>query len=285
MCRLFGLLGNPGTPAEPWLLDTDRALIRQASASQEERQGDGWGIGWFTDRGAIRLEKGVGEASSPGEAGRFKAAARAAHGPLVVAHLRKASNPMHLPRDRLIGLENTQPFVEGTMVFAHNGSIPLPQETRRFLGPYESRVRGVNDSEVLFWLMVRHLDADPDPVTAFAAAVTDLVRVWREHRSRAAGPYTGLNVLFSRGPEELWAFCASLGEHGSGLMDRNHPYYEMAYAGDARHVIVGSEPFDGTRTDWRRLSNGQYLHAASTHGLVTTRTGAIPLPSPLAEGR
>jgi predicted glutamine amidotransferase len=281
MCRLFGLLGNGRTPAEPWLLDTDRSLLRQADVSAETCQADGWGIGWFSDRRDIRVERGVGGAASPNEVERFRTAARAAHGPLAIAHLRKASNPMDLPRERLIGFENTQPFVHDSTMFAHNGMIPFPRETRAFLGEFEPMVKGVNDSEVLFWLLARHLGSAQDPVQAYAGTVADLVRVWRDKGSPEGGPYSGLNVIFSRGPNELWAFCQSLGDHGSALMDKTRPYYQMAYLADAKQVVVGSEPFDGTRTDWRPLSNGEYLVAQASHGLVAVRTGPIP-PPPVA---
>jgi hypothetical protein len=277
MCRLFGLLGNGVTPAEPWLVGTDRSLLRQADVSEVERQSDGWGIGWFTERRTIRIEKGVGGASSPGEVERFRAAARAAHGPLAIGHLRKASNPMGLPAERLTGRENTQPFVHASTIFAHNGMIPFPRETRALLGEYEPMVLGVNDSEVLFWLLVHHLDGAQDPVRAYARTVSDLVRVWTEQGSPPGGPYSGLNVVFSRGPNELWAFCQSLGEHGPGLLDRQRPYYQMAYLSDAKQLVVGSEPFDSTRHDWRPLSNGEYLFGQASHGLVAVRTGKIPV--------
>ncbi|MCI4328098.1 MAG: class II glutamine amidotransferase [Thermoplasmata archaeon] len=278
MCRLFGLLGNGGTPAEPWLVGTDRCLLNQSNVSEVERQPDGWGIGWFTERRVVRVEKGVGGASAPGEVERFRSAARLAHGPLAIGHLRKASNPMGLPLERLTGLENSQPFVHGSTMFAHNGAIPFPRETRAFLGRYESNVVGVNDSEVLFWLLVRHLDEAQDPVQAYVRTVADLVRVWTEKGSPQAGPYSGLNVVFSRGPNELWAFCQYLGEHGPGLLDRDRPYYQMAYLADAKQLLVGSEPFDSTRKDWRSLSNGEYLYAQATHGLVALKTGPLPVP-------
>ncbi|MCI4325364.1 MAG: class II glutamine amidotransferase [Thermoplasmata archaeon] len=276
MCRLFGLLGNGVTPAEPWLVDTDRSLLRQADVSEVERQSDGWGIGWFTERRTVHLEKGSGGASTPGEIAQFRAAARSAHGPLAVGHLRKASNPMGLPPERLLGRENTQPFSHGSTLFAHNGMIPFPRETRPLLGKYESMVQGVNDSEVLFWLLAKHLDSSADPVQAYSRAVADLLWVWTEQGSPSEGPYSGLNVVFSRGPNELWAFCQYLGEHGPGLLDRNRPYYQMAYLSDAKQLVVGSEPFDSTRSDWRALSNGEYLCAQSSHGLVAVRTGAVP---------
>ncbi len=278
VCRLFGLLGNPMTPADPWLVATDRSLLAQSNATPETRQPDGWGIAWYSEKRIPRIEKGVRGAFEERE--RFTDASRAARGPAVLGHLRHASNPMNLPRDRLIGLENSQPFVYRNFLFAHNGHIPHPRETRPLLGRYETFVQGVNDSEVLFWLLVRHVEELGDPVAAYAETVRELLQVWEENGGTTPTPYSGLNVLFTRGPNELWAFCHWLGEHGSGLLDRSRPYYQLAYVTDAKQCVVGSEPFDSKRRDWRDLGNGQFLVARNVQGLVTVETGTIPLPPP-----
>jgi predicted glutamine amidotransferase len=276
MCRLFGLLGGPVTPAEEWLALSDHSLLAQSNVSPQEAQSDGWGIAWFPSTRTPRVEKGVGGAYDPSERPQFLAAAKAARGPVVLGHLRHASNPMRLSHERLIGLENSQPFRHGSVLFAHNGSIALPRETRPLLGKFEENVQGVNDSEVLFWLLVRHIEETGDPVRAYAWAVHELTEVWRANGTPPGGPYTGLNILFSRGPNELWAFCHWNGEHGTGLMDRSRKYYQMTYAADAKQAIIGSEPFDTTRSDWRPLNNGEYLQAQVSHGLVAVKTGPIP---------
>jgi predicted glutamine amidotransferase len=278
MCRLFGMLGNAASSPERWLLSSERSLLVQSDSTPDQIQTDGWGIAWRDSQGVVRIEKGVGLARAPEEVGRFTQAAKTARGPVVVAHLRKASNPLKLSRERLIALENSQPFAFGDYLFAHNGSILHPGEVRPLLGRFEPMVRGVNDSEVLFWLLLRHLDEDPDPVVAYTRAVRTLHEVWAETGSGGAGPYTGLNVVLTRGGNELWAFCQSRGEHGTGLMDPTRPYYEMVYLFNAKELIVGSEPFDARRSAWRSLKNGTYLHARQEHGLVAVDTGAIPLP-------
>ena len=276
MCRLFGLLGGPVEPAEPWLVATDRSLLVQSNVNPEMRQPDGWGIGWYAPTRVPRVEKGIGGAYEHAERERFLRAAKAATGPVVLGHLRHASNPMHLPRERLVGLENSQPFVHGSAMFAHNGSIPYPRETRPKLGKFEALVRGVNDSEVLFWLLLKHTEEIGDPLGAYTRTVADLVEVWTELGRPDGGPCTGLNVLFTRGPNELWAFCLWLGDHGGSLCDPHRPYYEMTYTADAKHAVVGSEPFDSTRTDWRSIPNGHYLVANASGGLVGAKTGPIP---------
>ena len=277
MCRLFGMLGNPSTPADPWLIATDRSLLRQSDAAPERQQRDGWGVAWYSDGRTSRVEKGIEGAFADVE--QFTRSARAARGPVVIGHLRHASNPMGLPRERLLGLENSQPFSDRSYLFAHNGHLPFPRETRPLLGPYEEKVRGVNDSEVLFWLFVRHVDEVGDPVRAYAETVADAIRVWEESGRAVKEPYSGLNLVFTRGPNELWAFCHWRGDHGTGLLDANRPYYRMAYIADAKQCVVGSEPFDSTRPDWRDLENGKYLVARVVDGLVTIETGSVPLPS------
>jgi predicted glutamine amidotransferase len=280
MCRLFGLLGGPVEPAEPWLVTTDRSLLAQSNANPELRQTDGWGIAWYPSTRVPRLEKGVGGAFEPHEREHFVRAAKLATGPVVIGHLRHASNPMNLPRERLLALENSQPFVYGSTVFAHNGAIHFPRETRALLGKFEERVQGVNDSEVLFWLLVKHAEETGDPLGAYTRTVADLVKIWVDKGRPDIGPYTGLNVILSRAPNELWVFCHSLGEHGGSVCDRLRPYYEMAYTADAKHVVVGSEPFDSKRTDWRSLTNGHYLVANASGGLVGVKTGPIAGAAP-----
>ncbi len=277
MCRLFGLLGHARSSAEPWLVTSERSLLRQSNGSTAQIQEDGWGIGWVAPGEPLKVEKGTIGAYAPGEVERFRAIAHRAQGPLVVAHLRKASNPMRLPENRLRALENSQPFSYRQTIFAHNGSILYPRETRPLLGPYEEKVRGINDSEVLFYLFLRHLDDVPEPVAAYSRTMADLFRVWQELGSPRGGPYSGLNMLFSRSPDELWAFCNYRGEHGTGLLDTTVPYYQMTYRAGPREVVVASERCDGAAVGWTPLPNGSFLHARSERGLVGVRTGTIPL--------
>ena len=275
MCRLFGLLAGPKTLAAPWLVESDRALLVQSHASEATAQADGWGVAWYDQARLPQVEKGARGAFDPGERERFEQVARRAHGPVVIGHLRRASNPMRLPRARLIGLENAQPFTHEGYLFAHNGEIPLPRETRPRLGKFEASVRGVNDSEVLFWLFVRHLEALGDPLEAYRHSRADLEQVWEGSARRTPYPYTGLNVVFTRGPRELWAFCLWKGDHGPALLAREQPYYRMGYWTDTKMLLVGSEPFESRSDGWRPLENGEYLNAQADHGLVAVRTGSI----------
>jgi predicted glutamine amidotransferase len=280
MCRLFGLLSATEESPEPWLVRSDRSLLLQSNVP-DHAQKDGWGIGWLSDGGRARVEKGTGCAALDGERERFVQAARDADGPIVLGHLRHASNPLHLPHEQLIGLENSQPFDTHTTLFVHNGGIPFPVETKPFLGLHEPKVKGVNDSEVLFWLLVRNTEEHGDPVTGFARSVEDLVRVWEAMGRPEIPPFSGLNVLFSRGPDELYAFCQWTGDHGEGLLDETRRYFELAYQGNAHRVVVGSEPFDGAKGEWKSLVSGEFLYARRENGRVRVTTGRTPIPGSL----
>lgn len=276
MCRLFGLLGTPVTRAERWLLEMDRSLMVQSHVSEEVAQKDGWGLAWYDTRRAPKIEQGIHGAFEATEKTRFETAARAARGPVVLGHLRHASNPMGLPRSRLLALENCQPFTHEGALFIHNGEITLPRETRPRLGKFEDHVRGVNDSEVLFWLFTNHLAAVGDPVAAFGKTRKDLEEVWKENGKHPDQPYSALNVIYTRGPNELWAFCHWLGDHGGGLLDTGRPYFQMGYQSDAKSLIVGSEPFAAKHPEWRPFENNTYLVGHVEHGLVGVKTGTIP---------
>ncbi len=284
MCRLLGMLSHEPQTAEAWLVRSDRSLLVQSNASAKTAQRDGWGIGWFDDHGRARVEKGTGGAFEDGERERFVRAATDANATLVLGHLRHASNPLNLPHDQLIGPLNSQPFENHRTLFAHNGAIPFPNETRPFLGIHEKEVKGVNDSEVLYRLLLRHEEEIHDPFKAYVRAVEDLLRVWIYVGRPLEAPYSGLNVLFSRNPDELWAFCLSKGDHGCGLLDTSRPYYQMTYRDEGHRVIVGSEPFDTTPNGaWKDLPSGNYLYAHRVGTHVEVQVAPLPnfeLPTP-----
>lgn len=275
MCRLFGLLSTDERTAAPWLVSAESSLLVQAKADAERRQGDGWGLAWYESLEAPRIEKGIGGAYEPEEIGHYTHAAHRARGPLVIGHLRAASNPLNLPREALVSWENSQPFSDGSLLFAHNGWIGLPRENRRHLGEYARSVKGVNDSEVYFHLLRQELDRGVDPREAYVASVRRLHHVWVEAGRPAPGPHGGLNILLSRSPGELWAFCHYSGDHGGCLTGCARPYYEMTYHAERQSVVVGSEPFDRREEHWQRLPAGQFLRAVRVDGHIEVTTGAI----------
>jgi predicted glutamine amidotransferase len=281
MCRLLGVLSPDEISARPWLLDAERSLYSQSNVTSERAQRDGWGIGWFDSDGRIHVQKGIRGAFEPAEKEHFRLIAGTARSRNLIGHLRHASNPMNLPRERLLSLANSQPFEDGQTLFAHNGAIPLPMETRKLLGALDSRVQGVNDSEVLYWLMDKHFRDSGDVLEAYVHARHELVEVWERNGRPKGGPWSGLNTLFAPMPDELWAFCCYEGEYGHHLYDDGQPYFQMSFQETGRSLVVGSEPFDSHAENWNALTNGEYLRARIYNGKVLVEKGRLPVLSPI----
>ena len=280
MCRLLGVLSAEEISSRPWLLDSDRSLYVQSSVSPETAQKDGWGIGWFDTQGRIHVQKGIHGASEPPEKEHFRLIAGSARSRNLIGHLRHASNPLRLAPEQLLGLVNSQPFEDGHTLFGHNGSIPFPAETRKVLGRLDEEVKGVNDSEVLYWLLQKHYRESGDALDAFVAARRDLVAVWERNGRPEGGPWSALNVLFAPMPDELWAFCCYEGEHGHNLCDEGQPYYQMSYQEMPTGLVVGSEPLDSHRERWNALTNGHFLRARIHNERILLEKGELPALSP-----
>jgi predicted glutamine amidotransferase len=281
MCRLLGVLAPEEISARPWLLDSERSLFVQSNVDPEKAQKDGWGIGWFDSDGGIHLQKGVRGAFEPQEKEHFRLVAGSARSRNLIGHLRHASNPMKLAPEQLLSLQNSQPFEDGQTLFAHNGAIPLPRETRKILGPLDAEIHGLNDSEVLYWLIQKHYRHSGDVVQSYHAARLDLIKVWEQNGRPAGGPWSGLNVLFAPLPDELWAFCCFEGDYGHNLCDDGQPYYQMSYQETPTALVIGSEPFDSHRENWNGLTNGQFLRGRIHNGRIILEKGTLPVLQPI----
>jgi predicted glutamine amidotransferase len=279
MCRLFGHLGAPESDRGHWLFASERSLLAQSRTRHPQK--DGWGIGWYpTGRSVPHVEKSGGCVFEPDEEVRFREVALRTQGALVIGHVRDAANPMGLARGELVTAESSHPFTRGSFLFAHNGVVPYPREIAARAGERSGEWNGRNDSEAFFLLVLHHLGATFDPLEAYIRAREDAVEIWEAKGRSVDFPYSGLNGLFSTGPDDLWAFAVWLGDHDGSHFDPRREYYEMAYRRDESEVVVGSEPLDGD-PGWESLRNGEYLHAARRDGTIVLTTGRIPFERPL----
>src|SRR5262245_4146754 len=114
MCRLFALRSNHSTCIRGSLVTAPHSLLHQSACDRRgESHTDGWGIGFYDDRGQshrIRSEKPAGEDV------RFRQAAEEVSSTMLLAHVRQASAGG-------VALRNTHPFGYGQWLFAHNGTL------------------------------------------------------------------------------------------------------------------------------------------------------------------
>lgn len=282
MCRLFGAIGS-GIDLESHLVASKASLLAQSNAYEKRIQGDGWGLGSYSDDGRPRLELSTGAVFE--ERARFLDAVHSACGPVVVGHIREASNPMNLPREKLLRIENQQPFTHGKWIFAHNGTLKLPAETLDRMDRYGKLMRGNNDSEVFFWLLMSRLERTRSVRKALAASLETIMKVWEEapaqKRERAKVPYVSLNFLLTDG-RNLYAACKYDGHKPKHVdssliaVDPPRPLFEMCYRIErgareegqgADGIVVASERTE-PGGEWVPLRDGSLLSASLSGGRV-----------------
>lgn len=265
------------------LIETDLSLWAQASARPDQLQRDGWGLAWYEgERPAVFKSPGP----LAGQKGLLRRAAARAAGRRMLFHLRRASNPRGLPLAKLRGRRNLQPFTFGRWTFAHNGTIPFPDEAARRLGAFRKRLRGLNDSEVLFWTVMKELrkrGSVPAALKGARRALKDVAGGKPFHR--------GLNILLCDG-RTFWAYCepppagpvkgpgANAFPSGvkkkppEALASRGWPYWRLAYLPTPGAFWVASEPA-WSGAPWRRMRPGELLEVREKAGEVVWKITKI----------
>jgi glutamine amidotransferase len=251
MCRLLGAMFVESSSVENHLLNAECSLFKQAVKGS---QSDGWGIGFYLGQVPIVFKS---ERAVYDEEERFKEVVKSTRGRIIIAHVRKASNPRRLPRERLISPENSQPFHYSNYLMAHNGSINIPDEVIKRLGSYGELVKSNNDSEAYFYLLLSLIERENDIITAFKNVEKTLMEIFGEEKpSRFEAPFTSLNTIFSNG-EKLYAFSRYLTNPGKSICYGDSPVFEMCFKLDEKHVVVASEKTE--KGVWHPLRNNNLL--------------------------
>lgn len=274
MCRLFAQLSAKPAGARDLLVDSPYSLLKQSDMSAENPQKDGWGMAWFGADGKPRVVKSGGPASA--EADRFAAAADAAYSPVVLGHIRAASNPR-------IDDAHAHPFEDEGWAFIHNGTLTIHREVAEALGPRQARLKTGSDSEVYFQQFLKHLALAEDPSKAFEACIEEDWRLWTRAKDRypdAATPYTALNAIASDG-NGVHALChaSRAGLARMGLCHPDQPWSVMSFTRRDGRFVLASEGVDGG--DWTRLAPPETLSAAWKDGRIDVKRRALKLVGPL----
>jgi len=280
MCRLFAQFCPKIASAKDYLAQSERSLLIQSDYLKSNLQGDGWGIGHINGNGA-KVAKSPGAAFK--EKARFQAEARRAKGKVVLAHLRAASNPLGLPKKRLLRAANAQPFTDGRFVFIHNGTVNIPLEVRRFLGPYRERVQGENDSEVFFWQFRKHYDLYQDVPRALQACIDELYGLWelcKQNHPKKDSPHWGLNVMVSDGRSLHAMCCYPPSSKRMSFFNPSQKWGTMSFARRGDRVVFASEDMDGGQ--WVHFRNPEIVSALpSGAGIkIVRRPVRIPAEGP-----
>lgn len=251
MCRFFAVCSTKRVSVAPYLRDLPNSLLHQSHVRPDRQQADGWGVGFFAG-GRPRVIKSPRPIYQ--ETASLINRAANANGSVLLGHIRRASNPKKIKKRRLIGHPHTQPFTHGPWLFVHNGTLNIPDQVRRRLGALAAHVKGRNDSEVLFyWILKTVVNGRGSLRQRVRRSVIDLEKM-------SVDSFYGLNWVLTNG-QELMAFCYvrrdGFGkQRGLGHAGR---YWQMAASLSSQRCVIASEPLSA-RLKWRRLRHGELLY-------------------------
>ena len=231
MCRLLGWATRTPVTLHGLLGDEDLLDFTELSV----KHGDGWGVARATEDG-VKVHKRPDTAR---DSRSFALWARTHATDLGMAHLRWATMGLS------IGIENTHPFTDGHVAFAHNGSVLAAESLDRPADPSVARLRrGTTDSERYFLAVLSRMTEGATPQEALRDTVDEIART---------SPFTSLNCLLMT-PDELIAMCRY--DPDGPLEDKDPEYYRLRYRATADSLVVSSS---GWGSDWRELENGDLL--------------------------
>ncbi len=199
MCRWLAYSGSP-LSLETILYKPKHSLIDQSLHSDlgaEPTNGDGFGIGWYTD---FARTPGVYRSIEPAWNDRnLRDLATHITSPVVFAHIRAAIGSA-------VQETNCHPFRHGKWLFMHNGFIAEFAKVKRDLvlaidPSLFPLMEGSADTEVMFHLALTFGLAD-DPPAAMEATVGLIEEVGRKHGVEHPIQMT---VATTNG-ESIWAF-------------------------------------------------------------------------------
>jgi predicted glutamine amidotransferase len=237
MCRLLGWASSRPTSLLDLLGKDELDEFTELSCMHA----DGWGLARSTRRG-VEVRKAADAARSSAE---FAQGARYGSSDLGLAHLRWATLGLD------VRTENTHPFTDGRVAFAHNGSINPPESLDPLLTRRARRKRtGDTDSERFFLAVLSRMQEGAAPGDALAGTVAEIA---------ATRSFTSLNCLLVT-RDALYAVSRVNTEAVPNIEGRTFhvgpDYYDLRYRVTDDAVVVASS---GWGRDWEQLANGDLL--------------------------
>lgn len=247
MCRLLAY----STTSAATLDEVVGTALPSFVELSRQLHGDGWGMAWAAGNGVTVRKAPTVAAEDPD----FAELAGSVRTEALLVHLRWAT------LDLGVRPENTHPFTDGHMAFAHNGSVPDPGRLDALIDPaMASDRRGDTDSERLFLAVRSRLPSvGGDPARALAATITTVA---------ATLHFSSLNCMLLT-PERLHVVC----RYDPATLSADLPgdYYDLHYEQTPGAVVVGSTGW--SQEGWRRLANGEMLVVDRS----TLATSVVPL--------
>ena len=258
MCRWLAYSGTPILVSD-LLYRPKHSLIDQSLHAQlgpHSTNGDGFGLGWYSESDCPALHKGTDPAWNNRNLRELSAQIRSR---LFFAHVRAATGTA-------IQQTNCHPFRHGKWLWMHNGQIAQFQRVKRELvlaidADLFPFIEGSTDTEIFFYLALTFGLAE-DPASAVASAVGFIETVCRNHGIDDA---IRMSVATSDGVT-VWAFRYSTAGHPPSLyfstkletLRQQHPDVPTFLTLSDETRLVVSEPLGDLSGVWNEVPASHY---------------------------
>jgi predicted glutamine amidotransferase len=230
MCRMLGFVSRRPTTLRELLGEEELAEFTGLSL----KHGDGWGFAWATANG-VEVVKAPDAAR---ESALFASVATEQAATLGLLHLRWATLGLGVEP------ENTHPFTDGQIAFAHNGSVKPPESLDPLIPTDLAALRrGTTDSERYF-LATLGAARDGDPATALERTAA---RISQE------SVFSSVTAMIAT-PDELQVI--SMFDPVAEAREEEPHYYRIGYRVYADAVVVSSS---GWGSGWTFIENNEML--------------------------
>lgn len=245
MCRLGAYIG-PAISLQAFLIEPPHNLIKQSWAPKEMAEAvlnaDGFGFGWYSDindpmtyLNTLPIWSDI----------NLESLARSLRSEVWLGCVRSATP------GQMTGLNNTQPFKFGKLLFVHNGYIKNFSETckpefNEFLEPgVRAEINGNTDSEYIFAVFRQMLSqSSQDIASAINQTVNEITRL-------AGDTPVLMNCIISNG-DSVYALRHAINGQSPSL------YYSGNPDSLAGGKLVASEPFNDN-DDWQKFPDSHIL--------------------------
>lgn len=257
MCRWVAYQGTP-IYLDDLLFKPENSLINQALHARNSRitvNGDGFGVGWYGDKGTPAVYRDVSPAWNDEN---LRNIAEQVQTRILFAHVRAATGTA-------VARNNCHPFRHGRWLFMHNGQIggfdKIARKLDFAIAPELYRAkRGTTDSETLFYLAVT-FGLDKDPAEGLRRAVglarREMIDAGVEEPFRMAAAATdGRRIVALRYSSDDQSPSLFYG-HGNDLARSGR--LRMEADDEEESILVVSEPLDGEGAHWAHVEESAVL--------------------------
>ena len=258
MCRWLAYSGTP-ILLEELLYKPAHSLIDQSLHSRlgvETTNGDGVGLGWYSESGTPALFKSVEPAWNDRNLRELASNVRSG---LVFGHIRASTGTP-------VQQSNCHPFRHGRWLWMHNGSIARFHDVKRELqlavnpSLYQG-VEGSTDSETFFFLALT-FGLEDDPPSAVEQAVGFIEEVGQKNGVE----YPIQMTVATTDGRTIWGFRYSTEGKSRSLfystlvetLRAQHPELEILQEVSEETRLVVSEPLGDLEGAWNPVPEASY---------------------------